>query len=449
MEYYSNGSDFNNQGGYYKPDQNKKKGNAGVIVVTAIICLVVGALLACIILPIAGLYNVPELGPAVGSATSTPEMTAEATHGSVAETPVQTPAPEVTTPAVDNPEVILDGEAPAITDAVNPIPEIVEAVSTGVVGIYNYGPTSFGGHSYSDTLQGSGTGFVISSVGYILTNAHVIEDATRVTVVLEDGSEVAATVIGSDSVSDVAVLYVDCGGLTPLKIGDSDSVRVGEFCIAIGDPTGRELAGTPTFGIISATSREVNIDGQTNVYLQTDAAINPGNSGGPLLNMRGEVIGITSAKTVTASYDEYGNAISAEGLGFAIPISDAMDVVEQLIATGSIARPGIGISIITITESYSQMLNMPTGVLVYSVTKDGPGDNAGLEIDDVIISCDGVTIADQDTFVGIVKGKQVGDQLRLEVWRDGRTISVTLVLGDLNKMGSELVEGTSVFDSLG
>lgn len=445
MEYYGNSYDPNGHG-YYRPEK-EKKGSVGAIIVTAVICLIVGALLACIILPIAGLYNVQEFGSAALPTPSAKPAAPTAEPDIPAVT--ATPAPTETAEPTVRPEATLDGSAPSITDPVNPIPEIVEGVSSGIVGVYNYGATSFGGRTFEDSVQGSGTGFVISSEGYVLTNAHVIDGARRVAVVLEDGTEIDAEVIGADSISDVAVLRVDASGLVPLKLGDSDSVRVGEFCIAIGDPTGRELAGTPTFGIISATGREVNIDGQSNEYLQTDAAINPGNSGGPLLNMSGEVIGITSAKTVTASYDEQGNAISAEGLGFAIPINDAMSIVNQLIQSGSIARPGIGISVITITDTYAEMLELPIGALVYSITKDGPGDLAGLEIDDVIVSCNGVDVPDKDVFVQLVRGKLVGDELLLEVWRDGSYINITLTLGDLNKMGDELVEGISIIDSLG
>ena len=226
-------------------------------------------------------------------------------------------------------------------------------------------------------------------------------------------------------------------------------MRVGEFAIAIGDPTGRELAGTTTFGIIGATAREVNIDGRTNTYLQTDAAVNPGNSGGPLLNMAGEVIGITSAKTVTASYDEFGNAISAEGLGFAIPINDAMKIVSQLITHGYVLRPGIGVSIVTWDALSAQKYETVEGMLVYTVTKDGPADEAGLRPNDIIVEVDGTPVPTQDEFVAHVKAKTVGDTLELKVWRAGEYFDTTLTIGDLNTMGSEYVGGEADYNFFG
>ena len=289
-------------------------------------------------------------------------------------------------------------------------------------------------------MFGGGSGFVITSDGYIVTNAHVVEGAEMVEVTFSDGTAMEAELIGADYTTDIAVIKVDGKNLPALKLGDSNSLRVGEFAIAIGDPTGQELAGTTTFGIISALEREVNLDGQTNEYIQTDAAINPGNSGGPLLNMSGEVIGITSAKTVTAGYDEYGNDISAEGLGFAIPISDAMPIVEELIAHGRIQRPGVGISIVTPSEMERELLEIPEGVVVYSLTKDGPAHRAGLKKYDVITACNGITAAENDAFVDLVQQMKVGEEAVFTVWRDGETLEITVTIGDLNEIGSELVE---------
>ena len=226
---------------------------------------------------------------------------------------------------------VLDGQVPIISDTVNPAPDIVEQTFEGVVGVNSYEKVKD-----KDELEGYGSGFVLSSEGYIVTNAHVIKGASKVTVTLPDNDkqEIDAEVVGYDSTMDIAVLYIRKDGLKPLALGSAENVRVGDFTIAIGNPSGSELAGTATFGIISATSRNVNIDGHENEYLQTDAAINPGNSGGPLLNMKGEVIGITTAKNIFAGYDEYGNTISAEGLGFAIPIDKAVEVAEELITQG-------------------------------------------------------------------------------------------------------------------
>lgn len=341
-------------------------------------------------------------------------------------------SPQLTPAATNRPAPTLDGEAPQITDTSNPFPEIYEAASQGVVGIYNYAGGRFG-----EQLQGSGSGFLFSSEGYILTNAHVIEDASRVTVLFPSDEEVEAELIGFDQTTDLAVLKVSDpnGELIPLYIGSSNDVRVGEFVIAIGDPSGRELASTATFGMISAVSRSINIDGQTNEYLQTDAAVNPGNSGGPLINNRGEVIGVISAKTVTASYDEYGNAISAEGLGFAIPIDNAMEIAEKLITSGHITRPGIGVSVIQGDAESLEGTDLEHGLIVHAVTPGGPADKAGLEEEDIIVSCDGMDIKTSDEFIKYIRTKDVGDEITIRYYRDGDFEETVLEIGDLNNMG--------------
>ncbi len=424
--------------------QNPPRRSIGGYVVTAIVFTIIGALLATILMP--SLYDLegtaqkpaPTLTPGVSpEPVPTPETQKPSESASPAETPKPTsrPMPE------------LDGESPVIGNSTNPIPDIVEQVSTGVLGVINYAYVREFGGTYVE--QAAGSAFMISTDGYIVTNAHVVEDADAVAVTFVDGTELDAEIIGMDKSMDVAVLKVEGKNLHALKLGDSDAVRVGEFAIAIGDPTGRELAGTTTFGIIGATAREVNIDGRTNTYLQTDAAVNPGNSGGPLLNMAGEVIGITSAKTVTASYDEFGNAISAEGLGFAIPINDAMKIVSQLITRGYVLRPGIGVSIVTWDALSAQKYETVEGMLVYTVTKDGPADEAGLRPNDIIVEVDGAPVPTQDEFVAHVKAKTVGDTLELKVWRAGEYFDTTLTIGDLNTMGSEYVGGEADYNFFG
>lgn len=339
----------------------------------------------------------------------------------------------------------LDGQTPIISDTTNPAPDIVEQTFESVVGVNSYEKIDD-----RDELAGYGSGFVISSEGYIVTNAHVIKGASKVTVTLPDSDqeEIDAEVVGYDSTMDIAVLYVRKDGLKPLALGSAENVRVGDFTIAIGNPSGSELAGTATFGIISATSRNVNIDGRENEYLQTDAAINPGNSGGPLLNMKGEVIGITTAKNVFAGYDEYGNTISAEGLGFAIPIDKAMEVVEELITQGHVARPGIGVNVVEITEENAEKYDLHPGILIYSVTKNGPAHKAGLRVDDIVTAYDGISVTTQDDFVNYIKDKRVGDTISLEIIRNGEKMTLEVTLGDINEMGDELVGNrtSSLFD---
>lgn len=432
----------------HEPPQGEppRRGIGGYIV-TAVVFTIIGALLATILMP--SLYQIskeiPQATPTIAPVPSGP-LSPDATPSPNLD-PLETERPAYTPNPTTRPMPELDGESPIIGNSVNPVPDIVEQTSSGVLGVINYANAGLFGNSYVE--QASGSAFLISTDGYIVTNAHVVEDADAIAVTFVDGHEVDAELIGMDKSMDIAVLKVDGENLHALKLGDSDSVRVGEFTIAIGDPTGRELAGTTTFGIISATAREVNIDGKTNVYLQTDAAINPGNSGGPLLNMAGEVIGITSAKTVTASYDEYGNAISAEGLGFAIPINDAMRIVTQLITSGYVLRPGIGVTISTWDALAAQQYGTVEGMLVVSVTKDGPADEAGLRPNDIIVAVDGASVPTQDEFVALVQSKSVGDALALEVWRGGKTFETTLVIGDLNTMGSELVGGKADYNFFG
>ena len=320
---------------------------------------------------------------------------------------------------------------PFAQDAFESLPDIVDACMPGVVGILNYQPSQ-----YSVSLQAtySGTGFIITEDGYIVTNQHVIEDARKLTVVLSNGEETEAALIGSDVMSDVAVLKINAQGLTPLPIGDSDSIRVGEFVLAIGNPIStNELYGSVTFGIISATARQINIEGFENEFLQTDAAINPGNSGGPLLNMKGEVIGVTNAKYFTAGYDENGNTLHSEGIGFALPMKNVMSIVDSLIKNGAVPRPGIGVMIGTRTEERAILENKPAGVYVDSITEGGPADLAGMKVGDVIKAIDGKEMT-QDEMILAIRAKHVGDQITFTVLRDGNLLDIVVTVGDLNQM---------------
>lgn len=412
---------------------NKSKGDRFIgYLVTALVAFIVGFFLAFTFRIITFDNGELHQNPSI---TATPTPGGEALKTVVPTDVIKTSEPVSTFVPT---QIIPDGKLPKITNQTNPIPEIVEQLVPGIVSIANYGYVE---EYKKEMQQGSGTGFVISTDGYILTNSHIVEDASSVTVFLSDDEEIDAELIGMDKTSDIALIKIDSKYTgTALALGNSDNTLIGEFVIAIGDPTGIELAGTPTFGIVSAVNREVNIDGRTNKYIQTDAAINPGNSGGPLLNMKGEVIGITSAKTVTASYDEHGNAISAEGLGFAIPINDAMKIVDQLMQNGGIQRPGIGVSVSSITEVQSEYYNMPMGALIVELTKGGKGEEAGLKIGDIVVECDGEKITNQDEFVEVVRKKSVGDDLLVKVFRNGETLEIKVTVGDLNKMSSETVE---------
>lgn len=352
--------------------------------------------------------------------------------------PQTTPQPEPTQAPTYTPREMpaLDGVAPSLQAMPNPLPDIVESAGKGVVGMDVY---YYDEELEQDVPMAYGSGFIISSEGYIVTNAHVVEGASQVEVKFIDGSSAPGQVIGADSKLDVAVVYVEAQGLTPLALGSSAQVKVGDFTVAIGNPTGEMLADTATFGIISATAREANVEGQVNSYIQTDAAINPGSSGGPLLDMSGKVIGITSAKALYAGYDEYGNMINAEGIGYAIPIDEAMEVVRELITTGHVKRPGIGISVVEIDQTTAEMYQVPQGILVYTVTEDGPAHAADLRINDVILSYDGITAGATTDFVAYVGAMEVGNQVKLRIWRDGQEQELYVTVGDLNQIGTKIL----------
>ena len=426
---------------------NGKKGNGAFGVV--VIILVVLLLAACI----GGFFLLRKTGEAIFSSGFSLSTGMEGKQGqnskpadqnvpSATSAPAPSPTASPTESDREMPE--LDGTAPAIsTDSMNPIPTVFEDVAPSVVGVVQY-------RTMDGILDvyGTGTGFIVSSKGYLLTNAHVVEGAELVTVMLPDGEEIDAKVIGMDTDTDVAVLKIERDGLKALAIGDSDDVRVGEFVLAIGNPLDmKRLANTLTFGIVSAKSREITIDGQTNSYLQTDAAINYGNSGGPLLNMHGEVIGINSAKSVTAGYDSFGNPISAEGIGFALPINTAVEIMQILIEKGTVERPAVGITIYTLTETQAAKLNVKEGVYVESVVKGGPAYQAGVKAGDIIIKANGKQISEQSELVNMINNCKIGDSIELVLLRNGEEITCTIQLGNKTELNFNDAERETLPDN--
>ena len=410
-----------------EPTQEPPRRRRGSGVGTAIAIIIIAAIMLVLLASAIFISKRPAL-------PSYPTMTLQPTITMTPDADA-TPTPVPTS----RPYPLFDGVAPQIGDSgLEALPDIVAAVSPGVISVLNYGPMTTVGQYTRENLQGTGSGFIVSSEGYVLTNAHVIDGASSVKVQLYNSIEYEAEVIGSDISMDVAVLRIEAEGLTVLKLGSSSEARVGEFVLAIGDPTGTALAGTPTFGIIGALNRSVNIDGRTNNYIQTDAAINPGNSGGPLINMRGEVIGVTSAKTVTASYDENGNAISAEGLGFALPIDDVLSVVVQLVTEGKVQRPGIGLTSIYLDEATAQQYQRPSGILIVSVLADAPACNAGIRADDILVECNGIKLTGNDMFGEIVRSFKIGDSMPVKYWRNGKYLTTNIIIGDLNQMGDTI-----------
>jgi Do/DeqQ family serine protease len=277
--------------------------------------------------------------------------------------------------------------------------------------------------------QGTGSGFILSKDGKIITNAHVVEGATEVSVHLKDGRVFQGKVLGSDPLTDLAVIKIEADNLPVVNLGNSDDLIIGEWAIAIGNPLG--LDNTVTTGIISATGRsssQIGVGDKRLDFIQTDAAINPGNSGGPLLNAQGEVIGINTAIIK-----------NAQGLGFAIPINRAAEIAEQLIAEGKVEHPYLGISMITLNEQTKQQLieqenfdvREEEGVLIVKVLPNSPAAKAGLRSGDIITSVEGQKVEDASTVQKAVQARKVGSNLNLQLRRNQRDLSIPVQVGIL------------------
>lgn len=289
--------------------------------------------------------------------------------------------------------------------------------------------TNFWGVPVSSAAAGSG--FIFSDDGYILTNFHVIEGATSVKVALFNGEEYDASLVGYDANNDIAVLKIDADGLTPVVLGNSDTLNVGDDVVAIGNPLG-EFTFSLTKGSVSALNREVTLssnNGQnrfTMELIQTDCAINSGNSGGALFNLYGEVVGITNAK-----YSNNGNSSQAsiESIGFAIPINQVRSIVESIVENGYIAKPYIGVSVRDVSEE-SQSYGLPKGASVASVTEDGPAAKAGVQVNDIITAVNGDPIDSSDALTAVIKSTEVDTQITLSVYRQGETLDLTVTVGE-------------------
>ena len=308
--------------------------------------------------------------------------------------------------------------------------QVSEMVSPSVVVITTeqvvYSQWSWYGQNQVES--GAGSGVVISSDGYILTCAHVVSGASNITVTIGD-TDYPATVVGEDDTSDVAVLKIDATDLTPATVGNSDGLAVGESVLAVGNPLG-ELGGTVTSGIVSALNRSVTIQGTSSTntmsLIQMDASVSPGNSGGGLFNMNGELIGLVNAKSSSSD---------AEGLGFAIPINDAIKVAQDLLENGYVSgRPYMGITYLAVTDAQTAaQLNVNAyGVYVVDVVQGGPADKAGLKTGDRIVSIDGTEIAQKDDLGTLIQQHAAGDTLSITVAREGQMQTVSLTLGEKN-----------------
>ena len=330
----------------------------------------------------------------------------------------------------------------ATPDDAMKIPDIVDKVSPSVVGISCM--------TSSGTV--TGTGIIMSEDGYIITNAHVVDGATAISVVLpsnytsessaddskssnsDNSNTIEAELIGKDDQTDIAVVKINKKGLTAVEFGKSSDIQVGEVSIVIGNPLGLNLANSVTAGIISATDRTLTIEDRTMNLIQTDASINSGNSGGPLINAYGQVIGITSAKVAST----YG-----EGLGFAIPIDEAIPIVKDLMENGYVTgRPTLGISGMNISKVYSQYYDVPQGFIVKEVQSGSAAEKAGIKENDIIVGIEGTLIESIEEFNEIKSKYKAGDEITVSVYRDKKITDLKVTLDE----AKETAESSSQTD---
>lgn len=300
--------------------------------------------------------------------------------------------------------------------------EVYAANVNSTVGIVTSAvTTNFWGQQ--TTSAAAGSGFIFTDDGYVLTNYHVVSGADSVTVSTYDGTKYDAKIVGYDESNDVAVLKIEATGLTPVVIGSSDTLNVGDSVVAIGNPLG-ELTFSLTAGAVSALNREVTMSNGTSMELiQTDCAINSGNSGGALFNMHGEVVGITNAKYSGSS----GSGASIDNIGFAIPINDVYSIVTSIIEKGYIEKPYIGVSVLSVSEE-TQKYGLPQGASVQSVTDDGPAKAAGLQVNDIITKVNDTEITSSNDLVKAVGQCKPGDEITLTVYRQGQTMEIKVTV---------------------
>jgi 2-alkenal reductase len=283
---------------------------------------------------------------------------------------------------------------------------------------------------FGDSVQqpkGSGSGVIISPQGYIITNNHVVEGYETLEVIFADGSSAPAEMIGVDPFTDLAVLKVTRSVPAVADLGDSDQLQIGEAVIAIGSPLG-DFKNTVTFGVVSAVGRSLGVDeGATyEEMIQTDAAINEGNSGGPLVNLNGQVVGINTA---IVRGDQFGGAV-AEGLGFSIPSKTVSDITSQLIAKGYVERPYLGVRWQLISPEIARLNNLPMewGAYVETIVANSTAQQAGLQPGDIITKIGAEALSDESGFLNLLNHHQAGENVAIEVWRDGQTLTLNAIL---------------------
>ncbi len=301
--------------------------------------------------------------------------------------------------------------------------EVYAANVNSTVGITTSITTNYFG--YQTTSAASGSGFIVTDDGYIITNYHVVEESDSITVSLYNGDTYDAALIGYDESNDLAVLKIEAEELAPVILGDSDNLNVGDSVVAIGNPLG-ELTFSLTSGSISAKDREVTMSSNLTMnLLQTDCAINSGNSGGALFNLYGEVIGITNAKYSSTSSSE----ASIDNIGFAIPINEVRSTVESIIEKGYYSKPYLGVGVVDVSREY-QIYGLPQGAAIQTITEGGPAEKAGLQVGDIITKVGDTEITSHTDLTTVIGRCKIGDTIHLTVYRQGKTVEVTVTVGE-------------------
>ncbi len=278
--------------------------------------------------------------------------------------------------------------------------------------------------AYSSAGTSTGTGVILTDDGYIVTNCHVVAGSQSVTVRLHDDSTYSAMLIGDDEISDLAVLYIDADGLTPAQLGDSDSLRVGDTVVAIGDPLGQQFSGSMTDGIVSAINRDMSVNGRIMTLIQTNAALNSGNSGGPLINCYGQVVGINTMKIGI-----FADSAGVEGIAFAIPSTTVRDVAEQLIRQGYVSgRPTLGITGEAVSAFYQHYYRLPAGLYITQVDRDSDAYRKGVDSGDVLLSINNQRVTDMESMNTVLYELDVGDTVEAVIYRAGQQYRITLTV---------------------
>lgn len=333
---------------------------------------------------------------------------------------------QIDSSSFSNSEICMPADGSAMTPA-----QLYTSQVDSVVAI----STTIQSSTYYGTSEGSsaGSGFILTEDGYVITNYHVVEDATAVEVITHDGTEYEAKVVGFDSNNDLAVLKVEATGLAAATLGSSNDLVIGDMVVAIGNPLG-ELASTQTVGYVSGINREVSTGGVTTIsMIQTDAAINPGNSGGPLFNMYGEIIGITTAKYSGTT----GSGASIEGIGFAIPIDDVEPLIDDIIDFGYVTGAYMAVTVQDTDAESAAMFGLPTGAYIVSTEEGGAADRAGIQPKDIVIQLGDYKVSNVTDLTRALRNFKAGDTTTVTVIRSGRELTMEITLDEKPQQTSQ------------